>query len=149
MFKKIQHLVLACAMVFGLCAAVVAGMPAADEVWAPNGQYVGPLGSKIRSYLGSFPTPVTSACGTNTITGTDSSMTVVVSGGTPATCAITFGSAWPVAPACWYNDQTVANANGGKVIATTTLVTVTLPTFTGAVANFATDTVNIFCIGKS
>ena len=146
MFKKIQYLVLSAAVLFGLSAGVMATMPNVDEIWNQNGQYTGLFGPKLRSQGGTLP--VTSACGTNVITGSDSNMTVTISAGTPATCAITFGTAWAAAPACWYNDQTTANANGGKVLATTTVVTVTLPTFTGAAANFATDAVNIFCMAK-
>ena len=149
MFKKIQYLVLACAVLFGLSAGVMATMPGVDEIWNQNGQYTGPISSKLRITLGTTTLPTTNACGTNTITGSDSNMTVVISSGTPATCAINFGTAWSTAPTCWYNDQTTANANGGKVSASTTVVTVTLPTFTGAAANLATDTVNIWCMGKS
>lgn len=150
MFKKFQYLVLAAAMIFGLSAGVMAvSMPSIDSAWNANGSYIGPLGGKISSSAAGFTLPTTSACGTNTINGSDSVMSVVITAGAPATCAINFGTAWPAAPVCWYNDQTTANANGGKVLATTTVVTVTLPTFTGAVANFATDTVNIFCMGKA
>lgn len=88
--------------------------------------------------------PTISACGTSTATGTDSMFTVVITGGTPATCAYTYAVTWPSAPKCWYMDETTANANGGKCVATTTTVTITLPTFTGAAANLATDTVTIF-----
>jgi hypothetical protein len=85
--------------------------------------------------------------GTSTISGTDTAAIITVAGA-PATLTITFGKAWTVAPACMYNDQTTANANGGKVLTTTTTAVITLPTFTGAAATFATDTVGYICIGN-
>ena len=149
MFKKISYGIAACLFVFGLATWVGAvSMPSVDSIWSPTGQYVGPFGNKMRSTPAGFTAPTISACGTSTVSGTDSVMAVVITGGTPATCAVAFGVAWVAAPLCWYNDQTTANANGGKILATTTVATVTLPTFTGAAATFATDTVNIFCMGK-
>ena len=150
MFKKIQYLMLACSLIFGLSMYVsAASMPGVNETWAPTGQYIGPFGNHLRSTPGGFTAPTISSCGTSTITGTDSVMSVVITAGTPASCAVAFGTTWKAAPLCWYNYQSTANANGGKVSASTTVVTAVIPTFTGAASSFATDTLNIFCMGKS
>lgn len=150
MLKKFSYGLIACLFVIGLATWVGAGsMPGVDSIWAPTGQYIGPFGNKMRSTPAGFTLPTTNACGTNTINGTDSVMSIVISAGTPATCAINFGVAWANAPVCWYNDQTTANANGGKILATTALFTITLSTFTGAVANFGADTINVLCMAKA
>ena len=150
MFKKIQYLMLVCSLVFGLAMFVsAASMPGVNETWAPTGQYIGPFGNHLRSTPGGFAAPTISSCGTSTVSGTDSVMSVVITAGSPSTCAVTFGATWAAAPLCWYNDITTANANGGKAVSTTALITVTPPTFTGAASDFASDTLNIFCMGKS
>lgn len=127
-------------------------MPALSEIYDNQGNYKGPLkggGAGLAVLGGGSTAPTISACGTSTVTGNDSAMSVVITAGTPATCAVAFGTTWSTAPICFYNDQTTANANGGRASSSTTIVTLTLPTFTGAVANFATDTVNIVCLRRS
>jgi len=113
--------------------------------------------SGTRTYSVGFPiaqaVPAIGTCGTSTATGQDGFFTIVITGGTPATCSYTLGNTSYSAsakPACWYVDQTTANANGGKCAVTvssgTATVTITPPTFTGAAANFATDTINVFVL---
>jgi hypothetical protein len=95
------------------------------------------------------PATVTT-CGTAAVTGLDGLMQVVISGGTPSSCLLKFGgsSNYTNPVMCFYSDQTSANAAGGLVIASTGGVRINIPTFTGAAANFGTDTLNILCIGQ-
>jgi hypothetical protein len=83
--------------------------------------------------------PTVSACGTNTITGTDVSGTVVVSAGTPTSCTITFTTAWQNTPVCLW--ATSAGTNLTTVSTSKTASTVTI-------AAGANATLGYVCIGQ-
>lgn len=144
MFKKIQYLVLSAAILFGLSAAVMATMPAVDDLWNQNGFYIGRMGTKIVSNLGSSTAPATSSCGTSTVSGSDSAFIVTITAGTPSACTITFGTAYATAPSCVITDQTTALGTVSKVATTTTTAIATINA-----GNYGTDVLSFICIGRT
>lgn len=101
-------------------------------------------------YTGST-TPTINTCGTATVAsgGTDSAFQVIITGGTPASCTVNFAATWANIPMCYATDITTAAAQGGKITASTTVLTAVMATtFTGQAANWGADTINFFCVSK-
>jgi hypothetical protein len=144
MFNKIKFLVLSAVAILGLSSIVMATMPSVDDIWNQNGFYIGRMGTKIISNVGSSTAPATSACGTSTVSGSDSAFIVTITAGTPSACTITFGTAYATAPACVMTDQTTAAGSTSKVATTTTTAIATI-----AAGNYGTDVLSFICVGRT
>lgn len=71
------------------------------------------------------PSPVISACGTNSNVGTDFSGRVTITAGTPTSCTLTFGTAFVTAPNCIVAAQGAIPATTFSWATTTTTLVLT------------------------
>ena len=116
--------------------------------WAVNGsgdlESIGTAGqtiipARVRTLQQTAPT-VTSGCGTTpSVTGTDTNMQVTVgSGGTAATCTVTFAIPWSTVPYCHSNHE-------GAILVTRAVGTTATVVVDAATPFTAGGKINVWC----